>query len=145
MTLDEIYDQWGVDSRVNKLELGDAAIEIPKLHHKYLKMLSTERLQLRKLESDADILYNNKRAWLMGELSSDELKSLNWEPQLKRHVKSTVDDTLKADKDCISMTLKAAYQREKLEALDNILKMVHNRSYQISNAISFMKFQQGIG
>lgn len=144
-TLDEIYEQWSVDSTINKLELGDAATAIPKLHHKYLRMMSTERLQLRKLESEADILYNNKKLWLLGELSSEELKSLGWEPQLKRYVKSTTDEAIKADKDCISMTLKVAYQREKLEALDSILKMIHNRSYQISNAISFMKFQQGIG
>jgi hypothetical protein len=145
MTLDEIFEQWSIDSTVSKLDLDSAALGIPKLHHKYCRMLSTERMLLRKMESDADILYNNKKLWLLGELSSDELKTLGWEPQLKRHVKSNVDDTLKADKDCISMTLKVAYQREKLEALDNILKMIHNRSYQIANAINFMKFQQGIG
>jgi hypothetical protein len=145
MTLDEIFEQWNNDSAISKLSLDDASLNIPKLHHKYSRMMSNERMLLRKMESDADILYNNKKLWLLGELSSDELKSLGWEPQLKRHVKSEVDEKLKADKDCISMTLRVAYQREKLEALDQILKMVHNRTYQINNAINFMKFQQGIG
>jgi hypothetical protein len=145
MTLDEIFEQWSVDSHVSKVALDDAALSIPKLHHKYYRMLSQEKLLLRKMEADADILYDNKKRWLMGELSSEELKSLGWEPQLKRHVKSNVDETLKADKDCISMTLKVAYQTEKVEALLDILKAIHNRSYQISNAIAFMKFQQGIG
>jgi hypothetical protein len=145
MTLDEIFELWGGDSTISKLSLDSAALEIPKLHQKYYKILSQERMLLRRMESEADILYNNKKAWLLGELSSDELKSLGWEPQLKRHVKSGVDEQLKSDKECINMTLKVAYQNEKIEALLDIIKSIHNRSYQISNAIAFMKFQQGIG
>jgi undecaprenyl pyrophosphate synthase len=145
MTLDEIFELWGQDSHISKLELDNAALNIPKLHAKYYRILSQERLLLRKLESEADTLYNNKKLWLLNELASDELKALGWEPQLKKHVKSNVDETLKADKDCINMTLKVALQHEKVEALLDIIKSIHNRSFSISNAINFMKFQQGIG
>ena len=35
MTLDEIFDLWSEDSVINVSELGNAAIDIAKLHHKY--------------------------------------------------------------------------------------------------------------
>jgi len=29
--------------------------------------------------------------------------------------------------------------------IDNILKMIHNRTYQIKNAIEYQKFMSGLG
>lgn len=52
MKLDDIYQEWEKDSEINRSELGDEALRIPKLHHKYFKIFTQERLILRKLEFD---------------------------------------------------------------------------------------------
>lgn len=144
MTLDEIFEQWAVDAKVDRIELGAAALDIPKLHHKYYRMLSNERLTLRKMEADTAVLMQNKRAWVAGELSSDELKQLGWQQHLKKILKSDIDEYLKADQDVIKNTLKLAMQKEKVEVLDSILKTIANRSFQISNAINWEKFKVGM-
>ena len=38
MQLEAIYDEWKKDSEIDKTELGDESIAIPKLHHKYFQM-----------------------------------------------------------------------------------------------------------
>lgn len=143
MTLDEIFEQWSTDARIDSLRLGDASLEVPKLHHKYWRMLSNERMLYKKQQADYAQLMVNKKAWLNGELTSDELKQFGWDIQLKKMLKSEHEDFLKGDKDVINMTLKMALQQEKIEVLSDIIKSLHNRSFAISNAIKWAQFQSG--
>ena len=52
MTLDEIFDLWSDDTQIDRTELGNAALELAKLHHKYYRIFSQERLTHKKLEAD---------------------------------------------------------------------------------------------
>lgn len=143
MTLDEIFDNWAADSRIDQLRLGEASTEIPKLHHKYWRILSTERLQYKKQQTQLAQLMTNKKAWLNGELTSDELKEFGWPIQLKKVLKSEQDEFLRGDQDVINMNLKMALQQEKIEVLVDIIKSLHNRSFTIGNAIKWAQFQSG--
>lgn len=144
MTLDEIFDEWAKDAKIDRAELGNAALDIPKLHGKYYRFLVQERMMLRKYESDLATLKENKTAWARGELDRDQLKKLGWEPKLKTVLKSDMDDFMAADKDIVQFNLmKMAPQKEKVDLLDSIIKMIANRSFQISNSINWSKFQAG--
>lgn len=143
MTLDEIFDQWAVDSRIDSIRLGDASLDVPKLHHKYWKTLSAERMLYKKQQTDLAQLMVNKKAWLNGELTSDELKKFGWDIQLKKMLKSDQEEFLRGDQDVINMNLKMALQQEKIEVLMDIIKSLHNRSFAIGNAIKWAQFQSG--
>lgn len=144
MTLDEIFEQWGVDAHVDRLNLGDASLDAAKLHHKYYRMLSNERLRLKKMEADFAVLMQDKKTWAAGEMTTEELNAHGWKPLLKKYLKSEIDEFLKADKDVISNQLKMAMQKEKTEVLDSIIKTIANRSFHINNAISWEKFKAGM-
>lgn len=143
-TIEDIFNAWNEDSIINRVELGNAALDIPKLHNKYYRMLSSERLRLKKMKSQMDILVGNKKDWLTGNLSKEELDQLGWTPYLRKLLKSELDDFIKVDPDFIEFNIKLAVQEEKLEILDSIIKMISNRSFQISNAINFEKFRAGM-
>ena len=143
MKLDDIFDAWSVDSQIDSIRLGDASLQIPKLHHKYWRMLSNERLLYKKFQTEIAELMVEKKAWLNGELTSDELKAKGWPIQLKKLLKSEHDEFLRADKDVIELNLKAALQQEKIEVLTDIIKSLHNRTFVISNAIKWAQFQSG--
>ena len=143
MTLDEIFDNWTVDSQIDRLNLGNASLDVPKLHNKYWRFLSTERMRLKKQESEFAQLMNDKKAWVNGEMTSDQLKQLGWEINLKKMLKSEQEDFLRGDKDVIEARLKMALQQEKIEVLTDIIKSLHNRSFLIGNAIKFAVFQTG--
>jgi hypothetical protein len=38
MTLEEIFELWEKDSSINPSELGNAALDLAKLHHKYYSL-----------------------------------------------------------------------------------------------------------
>ena len=48
-----------------------------------------------------------------------------------------------ADKDIIELNLKIAYQMEKIDLLEAIIKSLTNRNFQIKSAIDWTKFMQG--
>ena len=60
MKLDEIFDLWSQDSEINTAGIDKEAVKIPKLHNKYYKIFSQERLDLRKVETEYKQLYLDK-------------------------------------------------------------------------------------
>ena len=143
MTLEEIWKNWSVDSKIDPIELGNAALAIPQLHNKYWQFLSRERLAAVKLRQEFVTFYANKVAWAKNELTTQELADLGWTVNLKRYLKSEIDEVLKSDKDVINYNLRVAMADEKIEALKDIIKMISNRSFQVSNAIAWNKFKSG--
>ena len=51
-TLDDLFDLWADDSKIDRTELGEESIKIPQLHSKYYKLYSTERLKSVKLQEE---------------------------------------------------------------------------------------------
>ena len=143
MKLEEIYDLWAEDSEIDTNAIDTVAISIPKLHHKYFKILSNERLQLRKLEADYKKLYLLKFEYFMGTLDRETLDEYNWAPNPRSILKSDIPMHLESDKDVINLTLKIAYQKEKTSALESIIKNVGDRGYIVKNYIDWQRFKNG--
>jgi len=145
MTLDQLLEEWDKDAKIDKSHLDNCAIEISVLHAKYLRLYVQQKLLLQKLQNDFIQLKSKKRAWVLGEMNKQELDAEGWKPWLKATpLKNQVDEILEADDDCILLKSRLAMQTEKVSALDSIIKIISNRTFQISTAINFMKFQNGV-
>jgi len=144
MTLDEIFENWTVDSKISKTELDDESIKTSLLHSKYLKFYSTEKLSLYKLEAEYKILFKLKNEYYAGTLDLQTIKERGWEPNSKIILKSDINTHIEADSDIQKLSLKMGLQREKIYALESILKSVSNRGFQISTAVNYMKLMNGI-
>jgi len=144
MTLDEIFEEWDKDSTVDPTELGNAALDLAKLHHKYYRMFSRERLLLKKLESDLKVLKREKAEFYVDGPTKEQI-DMGWElpPKGKIRVKSDVPVYVDSDNDIIAMNLKIAYQQEKVDLLESIIKLISNRGFQIKSAIEWEKFKVG--
>lgn len=143
MKLDEIMTEWESDSKIDKSELALESLRIPELHHKYYKIFTHEALVLRKLKSDHDVLKFQKwEFYTQG--PTKETKDQGWEfPAIGKIIKSEVELYMSADPDIIKSNLSIAHQTEKVQALESILKTIANRTFQIKNAIEFLKFTNG--
>jgi hypothetical protein len=51
MKIEDILELWKEDANVDRTELGDEALKIPKLHHKYYQIYISEKLTLRSYET----------------------------------------------------------------------------------------------
>lgn len=144
MTLDQIMETWRTDSPVDSTELGIASLKIPELHSKYLKIYFDERRKLKALEFQSKDLSLKKYEYYNGKLSQEELDELNWEPFVKRLMKNEVDMYLDSDKDIIQNNMRIINQKEKLAFLEEVIKNLNQRNFQIKNAIEWKKFTQGV-
>jgi len=143
MKLDDILEMWSEDCNVNRLELGEESLKLPKLHSKYLRTYTEERLLLKKLEEERKELVKLKHDYYRGLLPEEDLKSNGWEPFRLNIIKSDLPMHLDADQDIIKLNLRIAMQQEKVDALESIIRSINNRGYLIKNAIEFAKFQVG--
>ena len=75
MKIEEITSQWKDDSVIDKTELGDEAIKIPKLHHKYYQILISEKLLLRSQEAEMKQLKLDKYEFYTQDRKSTRLNS----------------------------------------------------------------------
>ena len=142
--LDDYFDLWAEDSKIDRTELGEESIKIPQLHHKYYKMYSLERLNLVKLQEQMKMLKKDKIEYYTGTMAEEDLKERGWEPNPLRILKSDIPVHMEADKDFVDLNLKLAYNKEKVEFLEAVIKTLNLRSYQINNAINWEKFKVGV-
>lgn len=143
MKLEEIQTIWRNDSNIDRTELGEESLRIPQLHSKYYNMFSTERMQLRKLEQDYNLLYKLKFEYYNGTISEEELKENAWEPFQLKILKTDLSIYMQSDTHLKNLSLKIAVQKEKVEFLESVIKNLPARGYQINAAITWEKFKVG--
>ena len=143
MNIDDILNFWQEDVKIDRTELGDEALNIPKLHHKYYEIYVKERLTLRKFEAELKQLKLDKYEFLT-QGPNEETKDKGWRLPAKGMIlKGDIPMYLEADQDIINLSLKIGLQQEKIELLDSIIKSIMNRNFVIKNAIDWNRFTMG--
>jgi hypothetical protein len=142
MKLEEIFEAWKLDSVIDKTELGEEALKIPKLHHKYFQVYSSEKLLLKKYETDLKKLKLEKHEFYTQGPNKETPE--HWKlPPKGMILKADIPMYMDADEDIIRMNLKIGIQMEKIELLESIIKTVMNRGYLIKTAVEWTKFSMG--
>ena len=144
MTLEQIQEQWSKDAPVDRTELGNEATRIPQLHSKYFKIFSTERLILKKLELESKALYKDLWDYYQGNLDYEQLQEKGWEQMQTIILKADIPLHIDSSQPWIDNNLKLAYQKEKVDFLEAIIKSLNNRGFNINAAIQWEKFKVGI-
>jgi hypothetical protein len=144
MKLEEIHELWSKDSQVDRTELGEEAIKIAQIHSKYFKIFSQERLLLRKIEEEGKVLYRDLWEYYQGSLDYETMTEYGWVQNPLKILKADIPVYLEGNKDWIEYNLKKAYQKEKVDFLEAIIKSLNNRGFNINAAIQWEKFKVGI-
>jgi len=106
-------------------------------------MYSDEKLILGKLQSDFSVLKRDKWLYYTGKMSHDELEENNWEPFDLNILKTDIDKFIDSDTDIITLSNKILLQKEKVNYLENIIKIINNRQWSIRATIDWLKFTNG--
>jgi hypothetical protein len=143
MKVEEIFDEWKIDSAIDRTELGDEALNISKLHHKYYQIFVSERMVFRKLDSDMKKLKLDKYEFFT-QGHTEETRSKNWQlPARGMILKTDIPMYMDADDEVIKLSLKIGLQQEKIEFLESIIRSLNSRGYNIKAAIDWQKFTMG--
>ena len=145
MKLSDLQELWANDSLIDELNLGKEASKVPQLHSKYLSLLGTSRLAVRKAESEYLKLRRIKWRYYRGELTQQELIDLKWDQwQGIKPIKNEMDEFLSTDIDLITLQDKLEYLKTIHSMLESILKSIHSRTWDIKNGIEWTKFTNGM-
>jgi hypothetical protein len=143
MKIEEIFEHWNEDSQIDRTELGDESLKIPKLHHKYYQIYVNERMLLRKFEHELKQLKLEKYEFF-SQGPNEETQAKGWKLPAKGIIlKTDIPMYMDADSDIIQICLKIGLQQEKIEFLDSIIRSLNNRGYNIKSAIDWQKFTMG--
>jgi len=143
MKIEDIFTQWKEDSDIDRTELGDEVLKIPKLHHKYYQMYIGERLLLRQYDAEMKQLKLDKYEFYT-QGPNEETKEKGWVMPAKGLIlKSDIPMYMDADRDIVKLSLKIGIQNEKIDFIESIIKSLVNRGFNIKAAIDFQKFING--
>jgi hypothetical protein len=136
---------WADDCKINETNLGQESARTPILHSKYLNFLSSTRLNLRKAESDYLNLRRRKYKYYRGEMTQAELASEEWEQwQGNKPLKNEMDEFLQVDNDLIILEDKVEYFKIVQYQLEQIIRSLNSRTWDIKNCLEWTKFTNGM-
>ena len=141
MNLDQIQEMWQRDSVIDPDNLHDESLKIPQLHSKYYTLYNTMSLLREKARDTYNQVRLERYNYYTGKADP---KVYEEEPfPYKVREKDAIDRYMSADERLFKIDLKIKYYDTTLKFLEEIIKTVSNRTYQIKNAIEWHRFQSG--
>jgi len=141
--LEDLLEMWRQDSDIDRTEPGKALLDIPKLHSKYLNILSQHRLLSKQAEFKYNKMKKLKWEYYTGKLDDDDLKKYGWEP-FPFVLKSDITTYLESDEDINKHLASKVMHDEVVDVCGSILKELNSRTYQLRSFIDWEKFIQGV-
>lgn len=143
MNFDEMKQMICKDLKIDETALDRESANTPQLHNKYLTMFMDEKLRLKKLKIEQAALRRNKWLYYTGRMSKEELQQFGWEPFELNVLKTEADILIESDTDWLKLEERIGFQTEKVDYLENVVKVINNRQWQIRAMIDWLKFTQG--
>ena len=141
MNLDEIQSMWEKDSKIDMDNLHDESVKTPQLHQKYYTLYTTLKLLQTKAQDVEKKVRLERYNFYSGKAPAEAYVE---EPfPYKVRDKESMSLHLNADDKLSTAKMKVEYYQVMLDFLTDILKMIHNRGYQIKNSIDWSKFTAG--
>ena len=141
--LDTIQEMWEKDAKIDRDNLHDESLNIPSLHAKYFQIYNTIFLLRKKAEQQRKNIRHERFEYFSGKADPDVYIQNPFPKKIRD--KDTMTKYLDADEKLSNASLKIEYYDTMLTYLESILKVIQNRTYQIKNAIEFMRFNAGMG
>tara|TARA_Y100000015_G_C2317774_1_gene55196 strand:- start:30 stop:464 length:435 start_codon:yes stop_codon:yes gene_type:complete len=141
--LETLQGMWENDSKIDPDNLHTESLNIPVLHSKYYQIYNTLMLLRKKAEQQRKNIRHERYEYFAGK-ADPQVYIENPFPKKIRD-KETMQKYLDADDKLSGVSLKIEYYDVMLKYIEEILKQITNRTYQIKNAIEYMRFSSGMG
>ena len=141
MNLEKIQEMWDKESTIDPDNLHDESLKIPQLHSKYYTVYNTITLLREKARTNYNTIRLERYNYYTGK-ADPEVYEKDPFPYKVRD-KDAIQRHMEADERLTAADLKIRYYDTTLKFLEEIIKIVSNRTFQIKNSIEWHKFQAG--
>lgn len=147
LTLEQILEHWKKDCEIDDLELDKSSRETPKLHAKYIDLLTQAKLQKSRKEYEFKSLLKNKFMWYNGKMDKTKMDELGWDYDpfdgLTKPMKSDMDYFYDSDPEIQKAQSAIDYWKTVIDTLTEIVSNITWRHQTISNMIKWRQFTSG--
>ena len=146
MDLKMILDMWSSDCVIGQTSLDESSRQTPLLHAKYLELLSTAKLRLKKAGQEQKVLLKDKWLYYNGKMDQSEIEEKGWKPDPfdgLKILKGEMDYYYDSDPEIQHSVEKIEYIKTTIDTLNEILNNVNWRHQTISNMIKWRIFESG--
>ena len=136
---------WSRDSEI-KMQLDESSRETPLLHAKYLELLSTTKLQLKRAEFQQKVLLKDKWLYYNGKMSQEDVVEKGWDPDPfdgLKILKGEMDYYYDSDPEIQKSEEKIQYYKTVIDTLEQIISNLNWRHQTIGNIIKWKQFESG--
>ena len=141
MNLEQIQEMWEKDSKIDPDNLHDESLKIPQLHSKYYTLYNTITLLRERAREQYNKVRLERYNYYTGKATAEVYAE---EPfPYKVREKDAIQRHLAADDKMNKVDMKIKYYDIMLKFLEEIIRNISGRTYQIKNAIEWNKFQAG--
>ena len=141
MNLEQIQEMWEKDSKIDPDNLHDESLKIPQLHSKYYTLYNTITLLRERAREQYSKVRLERYNYYTGKAPAEVYVE---EPfPYKVREKDAIQRHLDADDKMNKVDMKIKYYDIMLKFLEEIIRNISGRTYQIKNAIEWNKFQAG--
>ena len=141
--LETLQGMWNEDSKIDPDNLHTESLNIPVLHSKYYDIYNTLMLLRKKAEQQRKNIRHERYEYFSGKADPEVYIDDPFPKKIRD--KETMQKYLDADTKLSGVSSKIEYYEVMLRFIEEILKQITNRTYQIKNAIEFMRFSSGLG
>ena len=141
--LPTLQGMWEKDSKIDIDNLHTESLNIPVLHAKYYDIYNNFMLLRKKAEQQKKNTRHERYEYYSGKADPDVYVKDPFPKKIRD--KDTMNKYLDADERLSNVSMKIEYYDVMLRYIEEILKQITNRTYQIKNSIEFMRFTSGLG
>ena len=141
MNLEQIQEMWQKDSVIDPDNLHDESLKIPQLHSKYYTVYNTITLLREKAREQYNKTRLERYNYYTGKAPAEVYVEDPFPYKVRE--KDAIQRHMEADDKLNAIDMKIKYYDTTLKFLEEIIRVVSNRTYQIKNAIEWQKFQSG--
>ena len=142
MHADNIKEQWSKDSVLSS-DYHRESMKIPQLHSKYLNYFFDEKKDLTRMQKAYAKMRRIRFEYFTGTIEPGMLDKFNWDPFLRKILKTEVNMYLDSDDVLSTMEVELQDQKDKIHFIEEVLKQIAQRNFQIKEAVSWQKFVSG--
>ncbi len=139
--LEKLQEMWERDAVIDPDNLHNESLKISELHSKYYTIYNTITLLREKARGSYNSVKLERYNYYTGKAPAEVYVQ---EPfPYKVREKDAIQRYLDADEKLNNIDLKIKYYDTQLKFLEEVIRNISQRTFQIKNAIEWQKFQAG--
>lgn len=140
-----LKDMWASDSEIDQLRIDDEIAKLPRLHKRYLDILTVLKVDVFRKNAEFLKLKGVRARYYSGALSREELQVYGWQQYQGKAatLKSEIERMLETDPVLLKAETNLFDLKVAFEYCESIMQSLRYRGHDLKTLVEYKKFLAG--